>query len=69
MICYRKDLRRQRDVAEYRMDEIDVERAEKYCVLTKKQYQRMITKSCRYSRFIRACNLAMGGYGNASLHL
>ena len=69
MICYRKDLRRQIDVAEYRLDEISAERAENYCVLTKKQNARLIDKAIRYHKFIAACKLAMGGYGNASLRL
>ena len=69
MICYRKDLRRQIDVAEYRLDEISAQRAENYCVLTKKQNARLIDKAIRYNKFIRACKLAMGGYGNAGLRL
>ena len=65
MICYRKDLRRQRDVADYRRYALAMECAD----LPHLCHFRRRKKIMRYTRFIDACNLAMGGYGNASLHL
>ena len=65
MICYRKDLRRQRDVADLRRYALAMECADLPHVCHFKRRK----KIARYTRFIDYCNLAMGGYGNASLHL
>lgn len=65
MICYRKDLRRQRDVADLRRYALFMETQDRPDLCNFRKRKRI----ARYDRFIRACDLAMGGYGNANLHL